>query len=422
MDSKQLFEKSLKVAPGGVHSPVRAFKSVGGNPIFFKSSKGATMTSVEGKSYIDFCQSFGPNILGHRDPDVSRVVEEMVQTTWSLGACEPYSLELAEFMTEAAPWMEKLRFVCSGTEAVMSAIRVARGATNKEKILKFEGCYHGHYDGMLVKAGSGLAGKAASSSAGVPDVLAEATLVAPLDDEEALEKVFTEHGGDIAAVILEPLPANFGLLEQRKEFIYKIHELSKKHETLVIYDEVISGFRVAMGGMAEVLDTDPDLVTYGKIIGGGFPVGCYGGKSKYMDMLAPEGPVYQAGTLAASPLGMCAGLATLKKLKQENIHEKLQKRTQNWVAELNSLFQEKSSPFTVNHFGSLFWLHKQTRKPIRRVEDFESDMGELYKNLFHNLLDQGIYMAPSAFEVGFVSWAHTEDVLAQALEGIKKAL
>lgn len=422
MDSKTLFDKSLKVAPGGVHSPVRAFKSVGGNPIFFKSSKGATMTSVEGDTYIDFCQSFGPNILGHRDPDVSKVIEEMVQTTWSLGACEPYSLELAEFMTSAAPWMEKLRFVCSGTEAVMSAIRVARGATDREKILKFDGCYHGHYDGMLVKAGSGLAGKAASSSAGVPEVLAQATLVAPLDDEEALEAVFKEHGDQIAAVILEPLPANFGLLEQRKEFIEKIHSLSKHYGSLVIYDEVISGFRVSMGGMAEVLNTDPDLVTYGKIIGGGFPVGCYGGKAKYMDLLAPEGPVYQAGTLAASPLGMCAGLATLKKLKDENIHQQLEIRTSKWVSELNSLLEEKSSPFVVNHFGSLFWLHKNTGKPIRRVEDFEDDMGELYSKLFHNLLNQKIYMAPSAFEVGFVSWAHTEDVLAQALEGIKKAL
>ena len=422
MDSKTLFEKSQKVAPGGVHSPVRAFKSVGGNPIFFKSSKGATMTSVEGDTYIDFCQSFGPNILGHRDPDVSKVIEEMVQTTWSLGACEPYSLELAEFMTQAAPWMEKLRFVCSGTEAVMSAIRVARGATNREKILKFDGCYHGHYDGMLVKAGSGLAGKAASSSAGVPEVLAEATLVAPLDDEQALEAVFKEHGDQIAAVILEPLPANFGLLEQRKEFIEKIHSLSKHYGSLVIYDEVISGFRVSMGGMAEVLKTDPDLVTYGKIIGGGFPVGCYGGKAKYMDLLAPEGPVYQAGTLAASPLGMCAGLATLKKLKDKNIHQQLEIRTSKWVSELNSLLEEKSSPFVVNHFGSLFWLHKNTGKSIRRVEDFDSDMGELYAKLFHNLLNQKIYMAPSAFEVGFVSWAHTDEVLAQALEGIKKAL
>lgn len=422
MDSKELFQKSLKVAPGGVHSPVRAFKSVGGNPIFFKSSEGATMTSVEDKTYIDFCQSFGPNILGHRDPDVSAVVKKMVDTTWSLGACEPYSLELAEFMINEAPWMEKLRFVCSGTEAVMSAIRVARGATDREKILKFDGCYHGHYDGMLVKAGSGLAGKAASSSAGVPEVLAEATLVAPLDDELALEKIFKEHGSDIAAVILEPLPANFGLLEQRKEFIQSIHKLSKQYGSLVIYDEVISGFRVAMGGMAEILGTDPDLVTYGKIIGGGFPVGCYGGKSKYMDLLAPEGPVYQAGTLAASPLGMCAGLATLKKLKEQQIHKKLQQRTGAWSSELNSLLEVKGSPFTVKHFGSLFWLHKKTAKPIRRVEDFEDDMGDLYSKLFHKLLEQGIYMAPSAFEVGFVSWAHTDEILSKTIDSFKKAL
>ena len=288
--SRKYFERALRVCPGGVHSPVRAFKGVGGSPIFFRSAQGAKLTSVDGREYIDFCQSFGPLMLGHRDPDVSGAVEEAIETAWSFGACEPYSLELAEWITSRLSWVEMLRFVSSGTEAVMSALRVARAATNRNRILKFEGCYHGHSDSLLVKAGSGLAGVAASSSAGVSSQVASETLVAPLDDEDAVRKVFDEFGKEIAAVILEPLPANYGLLIQRREFIEEVAKIAREHGALVIFDEVISGFRVALGGMAEVLGVRPDLVTYGKVIGGGFPVACYGGRRDLMELVAPAEP------------------------------------------------------------------------------------------------------------------------------------
>src|SRR5256885_8483065 len=274
--SRELFDRATRITPGGVHSPVRAFKGVGGTPVFFRSAEGATMTSVDGRAYIDFCQSFGPLILGHRDSDVSEAVREAIDTAWSFGACEPYSLELAEWITSRLPWVEMLRFVSSGTEAVMSALWVARAATNRNRILKFEGCYHGHVDSLLVKAGSGLAGESASSSAGVSAAVAAETLVASLDDEQTVRAIFEEHGADIAAVILEPQPANYGLLIQRREFIAETVALARQHGSLVIFDEVISGFRVALGGMAAVLGLQPDLVTYGKVIGGGFPVGAYG--------------------------------------------------------------------------------------------------------------------------------------------------
>src|SRR5881227_1370392 len=325
--SGKYFERALHVCPGGVHSPVRAFKGVGGTPIFFRSAQGAKLISVDGREYIDFCQSFGPLMLGHRDPDVSGAVEEAIETAWSFGACEPYSLELAEWITSRLSWVEMLRFVSSGTEAVMSALRVARAATNRNRILKFEGCYHGHSDPLLVKAGSGLAGESASSSAGVSDQVASDTLVASLDDEDSVRDVFDQHGNEIAAVILEPLPANYGLLIQRREFIDEVINVARANGALVIFDEVISGFRVALGGMAEVLGIRPDLVTYGKVIGGGFPVAAYGGRKDLMELVAPVGPVYQAGTLSANPVGMRAGLATLQKVVRVNVYDQLERRT-----------------------------------------------------------------------------------------------
>src|SRR2546423_925437 len=367
--SREYFERSLRVSPGGVHSPVRAFKSVGGTPLFFRSATGAILTSMEGRDYIDFCQSFGPLMLGHRDADVSAVVEEAINTAWTFGACEPYSLELAEWITSRIPWVEMLRFVSSGTEAVMSALRVARAATGRDLILKFEGCYHGHSDALLVKAGSGLAGAAASSSAGVSANVASETLVAPLDDEDAVRKIFAGHGKDIAAVILEPLPANYGLLIQRREFIAETVKIAQEHGALLIFDEVISGFRVALGGMAEVLGMRPDLVTYGKVIGGGFPVACYGGRKDLMELVAPEGPVYQAGTLSANPVGMRAGLATLQKIERVDAFTQLEERTQRFCDGLNAKFVERGSPFQLTSMASLFLLHAKTDKIIRRFED-----------------------------------------------------
>lgn len=421
MTSKELYERSKKVAPGGVHSPVRAFKSVGGDPIFFKAASGAFLTSVDGPTYIDFCQSFGPNLLGHRDPEVQKEVEAAVNTAWTLGACEPYSLELAEWITARVKVCEKIRFVCSGTEAVMSALRVARAATGRSRILKFEGCYHGHADSLLVKAGSGLAGVAASDSAGVSDSVASETIVAPLDNDAELENVFARHGRELAAVILEPLPANFGLLKQRPEFIGKIFELARKHSVLVIFDEVISGFRVGLGGMAEALGHKPDLVTYGKVIGGGFPVGAYGGRADLLDMVAPNGPVYQAGTLAANPIGVRAGLAALRKVEAEKVYDKLKARTEEFVSQLKSGFQRAQVPLDVTHEASIFWIHVNTSKPVRSPADFHPDSREIYKNLFHACLKRGVYLAPSAFEVGFVSYAHTPEILREAAQAIIQA-
>src|SRR6266436_2164132 len=385
--SREYFDRALRIAPGGVHSPVRAFKGVGGTPIFFRSAQGGTMTSVDGREYVDFCQSFGPLILGHRDRDVAAAVREAIETAWSFGASEPYSLELAEWIISRLPWVEMLRFVSSGTEAVMSALRVARAATGRNLILKFEGCYHGHSDSLLVKAGSGLAGASASSSAGVSASVAGETLVAPLDDADGVRKIFAEHGKDIAAVILEPLPANYGLLIQSREFIAETVNVAREHGALVIFDEVISGFRVALGGMAEVLGLRPDLVTYGKVIGGGFPVACYGGRRDLMELVAPAGAVYQAGTLSANPVGMRAGLATLQKIERVDAYRQLEERTAGFCDELNSEFSRRSLAFQLTRTASIFWFHSRTDNMIRRIDQIPSYHAEEFARVFHAALD-----------------------------------
>ena len=422
MNSKELFERALKVAPGGVHSPVRAFKSVGGTPVFFESAQGAYLQSVEKKKYLDFCMSFGPLLLGHRDPEVQEEVLSMVNTAWTFGACEPYSLELAEWMTSQLPWLEKVRFVSSGTEAVMSTLRVARAVTGRSKILKFEGCYHGHCDSLLVKAGSGLAGTSASDSAGVSPQVAQETLVAPLDDEEALEKIFAQYPLQIAAVIIEPLPANFGLIVQKQKFLKKVAELCEKNCTLLIFDEVISGFRVDLGGMAALTGIQPDLVCYGKIIGGGFPVGCYGGKKNFMDFVAPSGPVYQAGTLSGNPIGMRAGLTTLKKAVRENAWSVLKQRTESFKQQLGSLFSAHDVNFKIAHHPSLFWIHGSKLEHPASLGEIPLSHGENFKKFFHACLEEGIYLAPSGFEVSFLSLAHDQKVLDDALEKFARAI
>lgn len=416
--SEQLFERAKKVAPGGVHSPVRSFKGMDRSPIFFKKAEGCKLTSVEGKEYIDFCMSFGPLILGHRDPDVAAAVEEMIGTAWTFGACEPYSLELAEWITREIPWVEKLRFVSSGTEAVMSALRVARAATGRPSILKFDGCYHGHADSLLVQAGSGLAGESSTSSAGIPADVATHTLVAPLDDEKIVDEIFARKGKEIAAVIIEPLPANYGLLPQRVDFLKHLEKLCRTHGALLIFDEVISGFRVALGGMAELTGIRPDLVCYGKIIGGGFPVGCYGGRAGLLDQVAPVGPVYQAGTLSANPVGMRAGLASLQKMKKMNIWCLLDERGQEMCETLNVELQKLRRPLHVTSFGSLFWIHGAEEKILRRIDRIPKDQGERFRRLFLGCLERGVYLAPNAYEVGFLSAAHGQDVLRTTVQTI----
>ncbi len=310
--SEDLFARARRVSPGGVHSPVRAFKGVGGTPRFMTGGRGSLITDVDGNDLTDYCMAFGPLILGHGNAAVRTASIAAIERGWSLGTAEPYSLELAELITRSIPWVQSVRFVNSGTEAVMSALRVARGATGRDKILKFDGCYHGHTDAMLIRSGSGLAEAATPDSAGLDHATLGGTVVAPLDDEAALEPIFDRLGAQIAAAIIEPLPANYGLLPQRREYLQRLAELCRKHGALLIFDEVISGFRLGFQGFAGVHGIEPDLVTYGKVIGGGFPVGAYGGKRQYMELVAPVGPVYQAGTLSANPVAMSAGLATLR--------------------------------------------------------------------------------------------------------------
>lgn len=426
--SHQLFERALKIAPGGVHSPVRSFRSVGGEPIFFAKAQGCHLIDADGNQHIDFCQSFGPLILGHRDPDVEQAVKSMLETAWTFGACEPYSLELAEFIVGEVPWVEKIRFVSSGTEAVMSALRLARAFTGRKKILKFDGCYHGHWDALLVKAGSGLAGESSTDSAGIPASWAKETLVAPLDDESIVQKIFAEQGADIAALVIEPLPANYGLLVQRTDYLKKITEIARAAGSLIIWDEVISGFRLGLQGMAGAIGVKPDLVTYGKIIGGGFPVGAFGGRSEIMDQLAPLGPVYQAGTLSGNPIGMRAGLTSLKKLKEKKIHASLKTKTSEFCQELSPILQKHG--MQVINFESLFWIHLQTKdpsgqpkqRPIRRIDQIPEQQKSKFGQLFHSLLQQGIYLAPSGFEVCFLSAAHDDAALEKTISAFKKSL
>jgi glutamate-1-semialdehyde 2,1-aminomutase len=424
--SEAFFSRSKQVVPGGVHSPVRAFRGVGGTPVFMHSAKGAELQDVDSQSYIDFCMSWGPLILGHQDPEVLEVVEAALRRGWSFGTAEPYSLELAELITQTIPWVEKVRFVNSGTEAVMAALRVARAATGRNKILKFEGCYHGHVDSMLVKAGSGLAEMACPDSAGVSPQSASETVVVPLDDLAQLQAVFDLQGKDIAAVIVEPVPANNGLLLQKTEFLKQVAQIAKKAGSLLIFDEVITGFRVAWGGMAERAGVVPDLVTYGKVIGGGFPVGAYGGRADLMNWVAPAGPVYQAGTLSANPVAMTAGLATLKKMRRENVYPLLEQKTEALAVRLEQVARAVGIPVKVQRFASLFWcVFGDIHTPdgfVRQPQHAPEQHKAIYSQVFHLLLAQGIYLAPSAYEVSFLSLAHQEHHFDQLVEKMGMAL
>lgn len=426
-ESEALFERSKKIAPGGVHSPVRAFRGVGGVPRFIQSAQGSRLHDVDGNSYVDFCMSWGPLLFGHQDPEIAEAVKSALSRGWSYGTTEPYSLELAEFITAELPWIEKIRFVNSGTEAVMAALRVARGATGRSKIVKFDGCYHGHVDSMLVRAGSGLAEMASPDSAGVSTSVANETIVVSLDDLPVLEAAFQAHGKDIAAVIVEPIPANNGLLLPKENFLKEMVAIAKKHGALVIFDEVITGFRVAFGGMAERTGLRPDLFTYGKVIGGGFPVGAYGGRRDLMDLVAPNGPVYQAGTLSANPVAMTAGLAMLKKLKRENPYSALEKRCDDLCRRLEKAAAGKGvKDIKFQNYASLFWgvLGEAKSKDgfVRSQAQLPANQKERYAKGFHSLLEQGYYLAPSGFEVSFLSTAHSTADLDGLVDAYAKGL
>lgn len=409
MNNAELFEKSLKYVPGGVHSPVRSFKGLHTTPRFINKAQGAYITDEEGKDYIDFCMSFGPLVLGHRNEKVEKAVVDALTRGWTYGACEKYSLELAEFIVDKIDHIDQIRFVNSGTEAVMTAVRLARGITGKSKIIKFNGCYHGHIDSMLIKAGSGLAGTPEASSQGVTNETAKDTVVCDLNDLAQVQNVL-EQNDDIAAIFLEPLPANSGILIQTREYLKGLRSLCDKHNVLFVFDEVISGFRVNFGGMAQDLRITPDIVTYGKVIGGGFPVGAIAAKREVMEQLAPLGGVYQAGTLSANPVAMIAGLTTLQQC-DEKFYLNLAKQGKKITSILNGWLQNgEFSDYKIIQYKSLFWP-VPTNNELRRVEDIPANLLDRFFNLFETLLNKGIYLSPNGYEIGFGSMAHDEKVL-----------
>ena len=419
--SNELFQESKNYFPGGVNSPVRAFKSVGGTPLFIKKGEGPYIWDEDGNKFIDFCCSWGPLILGHNHPEVFNSIVETLKNGSSFGAPTRKENELASFILERIPFIDKLRFVSSGTEAVMSAIRLARGYTGKNKIVKFDGCYHGHVDALLVNAGSGLATFGTSSSAGVPEAFAQETLVLPLNDIEALKSCFESYGGDIACVIIEPIPANNGLLLQDNSFLNGLRALCNEFNILLIFDEVISGFRVAFGGASELYGIYPDIVTYGKIIGGGLPVGAYGARKEIMQCVSPDGPVYQAGTLSGNPVAMAAGLAQLKECSKDNFYRELASKTTEFIEDINTFCAENSYPLELVSIGSIFWFSFNDKKRILSSSQIDPDMNSFNK-LHHYLLNQGVYLGPSGYEVGFISSKHDKTTLNIAAQKIKEGI
>ena len=408
MSNSTWWERATKVLPGGVNSPVRSFNSVPGDPLFFKEAAGCRFTDENGKSYIDWCLSWGPLILGHADPDVHAAAVEAMGEGASFGAPSRREVLLAEAFLARLPHFDQVRFVSSGTEAVMSAIRLARGFTGRDITVKFTGCYHGHMDSLLVEAGSGLATFGTPSSGGVPQGFTDTTAVLPLDEVDALEAFFAARGDTVAALIIEPFPANAGLLIQRPEFLQACRDLTTKHGALLIFDEVITGFRVGPSGAAPVLGITPDMGTYGKIIGGGFPVGAYAARREIMDSVSPTGPVYQAGTLSGNPVAMAAGLATLQKTGQPGFYEDLERKGARVQAGLEKAAADAGITATVVRQGSLFWTVFQPEAP-RSFAAIDGSKMQTYGRLHRDLIDRGIYLAPSGWEVGFVSAAHHGD-------------
>jgi glutamate-1-semialdehyde 2,1-aminomutase len=420
--SEAWFERAKKVTPGGVNSPVRAFGSVGGTPLVIRSAAGAMVTDSDGREYLDFVGSWGPLILGHAHAKIVAAVEAACRRGMSYGApCQP-EIELAEEVVAAYPAVEQVRFVSSGTEAVMSAVRLARGATGRDLVVKFSGCYHGHVDYLLVAAGSGLATFGQPSSQGVPKELAALTRVLPLDDVAAAEKLFAAEGDRIAALIVEPVPANNGLLLQRPEFLQALRAFCTKHGALLIFDEVISGFRLGPGGAAAHYAIRPDLATFGKVIGGGMPVGGFGGPREIMKHLSPEGGVYQAGTLSGNPVAMTAGLATLRVLQKEDGWKRLEALGAYLEQRLASVLAEGQLDAKLVRLGSMFWIAWNTREAPRSAEALDANAAKVYARIFHSLLDQGIALAPSAFEIAFLSLAHTRRDIDRLAEGLRVAL
>jgi glutamate-1-semialdehyde 2,1-aminomutase len=420
--SAELFEKAKKYFPGGVNSPVRAFRSVYGTPLFIKKGDGCRVWDADNNEFIDFCCSWGPLILGHNNSKIREKVIEVAQNGMSFGAPTALENELAELILSNNKYIQRLRFVSSGTEAVMSAIRLARGYTKRDKILKFEGCYHGHVDSLLVKAGSGLVTFGETSSAGIPEAYAKETLVVPLNDREAVLQAFEQFKDQIACVIIEPIPANNGLLLQEKSFLEFIRETCTKNNTLLLFDEVISGFRVGFEGAAGHYQIQPDIITYGKIIGGGLPVGAYGASEEIMNCVSPIGNVYQAGTLSGNPVAMAAGIAQLSELASLGFYKELNKKTEEFVQAIQRYAESRGYKFKIFSVGSIFWLAFTDLENVRRADEIDPASMENFKVFHRELLNRGIYLGPSGYEVGFVSAAHTKVDLEKAKRAMFEAL
>jgi glutamate-1-semialdehyde 2,1-aminomutase len=419
--SSQLFAEALRYMPGGVNSPVRAFRAVGGEPFFAQRAYGARVEDVDGRIYIDYVGSWGPAILGHAPPAVITAVQETARVGTSFGIPNPLEVEMARRIVDAVPSVEKVRMTNSGTEATMTAIRLARGFTKRDKLIKFEGCYHGHVDSLLVKAGSGALTLGQPDSAGIPAALAALTLTLPFNDVDAVRAAFTRHRGEIAAIILEPLPANAGLIPPQPGFLEALRQLCTEHGALLIFDEVMTGFRLGHGGAQELFGVRPNLSCFGKVIGGGLPVGAVGGPAAIMDFLAPVGPVYQAGTLSGNPLAMAAGLAQLRVLEQENVYARLEKLGQLLETETRAALKSAGLDYAFYRYGSMFCLFF-TPGPVRNLDDAKRADLPRFSRFFHALLDGGIYMAPSQFETGFLSAAHTEQDIEETARRMRDAL
>lgn len=420
ISSSELFNRAKKVIPGGVNSPVRAFKAVGAEPLFIDRAKGSKVFDVEGREYIDYICSWGPMILGHSCNEVLSSVEKALQNGLSFGAPVEAEVKIAELITEMVPEIEMVRMVNSGTEAVMSAVRLARGVTGRDKIIKFEGCYHGHSDGMLVKAGSGALTAGIPDSLGVPENIAADTLTAQYNDIDSVEFIFDTHKDKIAAVIVEPVAANMGVIPPEKDFLGGLKELCRKNGALLIFDEVITGFRLARGGAQEYFGINADIVTYGKIIGGGMPVGAYGGRREIMEQVAPAGGVYQAGTLSGNPVAMAAGLTQLEILNSNpSIYKNINDKAENLAKGMETLARKYKVPVTVNKIGSLLCGFFSSEKVSDYKKAKTSDT-QAYAQFFKGMLKRGIYLAPSQFEAMFISTAHTDEDISATLKAIEQ--
>jgi glutamate-1-semialdehyde 2,1-aminomutase len=419
--SEQLLNRALQVIPGGVNSPVRAFRGVGGKPPFIQRGNGSHIWDIDGKEYIDYIGSWGPLIFGHRPPEIVRALTEVLEIGTSFGAPTEREVQIAELITKLVPSVAKVRLVNSGTEATLSAIRLARGFTSRDRIVKFDGCYHGHGDSLLVKAGSGVATLGLPDSPGVPASLAELTTVLPFNNPQALANEFKARGKEIACAIVEPIVGNMGCVPPRGDFLEILRDVTKSAGAILIFDEVMTGFRVALGGAQEKYGVRPDITTMGKVIGGGLPVGAYGGRAEIMDRVAPSGPVYQAGTLSGNPLAVAAGLATLRRLEEENPYVKLESLGARLERGLLDAAANAGVPVQVNRVGSMFTLFFTERD----VFDFESAKTcdtQKFNRFFHSMLNQGIYLPPSQFEAAFISTAHTEEDIDRTIDAAAKGL